>query len=372
MKSLKVLLSFFLVLLCSFKAFAQIPLSDKAQVSLLTCGSGEELYSVFGHTAIRIYDPANNIDIVFNFGTFDFDTPNFYLKFVKGDLQYFVSVSSYKDFVYTYKYYNRDVFEQFLNLTPIQKQLISDELISRLSEDKKYYTYKFIDRNCTTMVADIINQYAGKISLKNTDSGKTYREIIYSYLYEDHFYENLGINLMFGAKTDQILDKLFLPKQLMEGINNTETDSGKLAQPAATVYKQKGAEAGSGFWNSYYTFAIGIVILLIFSKRKTLQYTVLIIAALLGILFCANGLYSLHQELLLNYNILLFSPLYLLLAFIKNKKWTKSLVYVHLGMIVIYLAITITKPHLMIMLPFVVLFTVVLLRILIFNTRHAA
>ncbi len=364
MKSLKVIITLTFLILFSFKTFAQIPLSDNASISLLTCGPGDELYSVFGHTAIRIHDPANNMDTVFNFGSFDFDTPNFYLKFVKGDLQYFVSVDSYNDFVYTYEYYNRDIFEQTLNLTQNQKQRIADELISRLSSDKKFYTYKFIDRNCTTMVSDIISMYTGKISLKNEDSGKTYREIIYSYLYQEHFYENLGINLMFGAKTDKELDKLFLPKQLLEGIDNTQTSNGKLSQPSITVYKQHKEEKGFLFWNSYYSFAIIIALLLLSSKNKTVQYTILTISALLGVLFCANGLYSLHKELLYNYNILLFSPLFLILVFTTNKKLERLLIYLHFVFIITYLIITISKPHFILMLPFVVLLAAVLLRIL--------
>jgi hypothetical protein len=122
MRNIKVLFTFLFIFLSSTnKTFAQ-QLSDKAFISLLTCGPGDELYSVFGHTAIRVNDPATGIDIVYNYGTFDFAAPNFYLKFVKGDLQYFVSVSSYRDFVYTYQYYDRDVYEQVLNLTPQQEQ----------------------------------------------------------------------------------------------------------------------------------------------------------------------------------------------------------------------------------------------------------
>src|SRR4051812_2221318 len=97
---------FFTLLFTPTASFAQVPLSDMATVSLLTCGPGNELYSVFGHTAIRVHDPLRGMDVVYNYGTFDFDTPNFYLKFVKGDLKYFVSASSYDDFVYTYQYYN--------------------------------------------------------------------------------------------------------------------------------------------------------------------------------------------------------------------------------------------------------------------------
>jgi len=86
----------FYFFLAAFGSFSQTyPLSPESKVSILTCGSGEQLHSIFGHTAIRIQEPSRNIDIVYNFGMFDFRTPNFYLKFVKGDMQYFVANSSF-------------------------------------------------------------------------------------------------------------------------------------------------------------------------------------------------------------------------------------------------------------------------------------
>lgn len=367
MQHFRVLLLVLFTCLTGFKSLAQIPLSNKANITLLTCGSGDELYSVFGHTAIRVYDPESNIDTVYNFGTFDFNTPNFYLKFVKGDLQYFVSVSSYDEFIYTYKYYNRDVFEQVLNLNHTQEQEIADELAETLLSDKRFYTYKFIDRNCTTMVADIIAKYTGRISLENADSGKTYREIIYSYLKDGHFYENLGINLMFGAKTDKMLGKPFLPKELMEGVSNTRIPAGPLAQPAQTINKQHNDKEPFSFWNSYYSFAIAMLILLALSGKKLLQRSALAIGGLLGILFCVIGFYSLHLELLQNYNALLFNPLFLVLlyfVFMNNRKWIKITIYTNLACFVLYLALVFNKPHLIMMLPFMALFTAVLLRIL--------
>ncbi|MGB5383353.1 MAG: DUF4105 domain-containing protein, partial [Lutimonas sp.] len=63
-------------------------LSDEAEISVITCGPGSELYSTFGHSAFRILDPKRNLDKVYNYGTFNFETPNFYAKFVRGKLLY--------------------------------------------------------------------------------------------------------------------------------------------------------------------------------------------------------------------------------------------------------------------------------------------
>lgn len=365
MQSFRALLILLFFSLSTFKTFAQIPLSDKAEISLLTCGSGNELYSVFGHTAIRVFDPTKNINTVYNFGTFDFDTPNFYPKFVKGDLQYFISVASYRDFIYEYQYYGRDVYEQILNLTNYQKQKIADELNGILFSDKKYYTYKFIDRNCTTMVADIVNKQV-PISLENSDRGKTYREIIYSYLQDNHFYENLGVNLLFGYKTDNTSEKLFLPKELMEGIGNTNIKNGQpLVKLKKTIVEKKEQTTSFSFLNSFYSYLLLTLVLLILTTKKAGYNTYLVFAGLMGLLFCFVSLYSSHNELLLNYNILLFNPLFLLIAITspkKRKTLLKRLIHASFILLAIYLILIITNVHIWLMLPLLFVNSVALIR----------
>lgn len=369
MHNIKVLTAVLLTLFTvTVKTYAQTPLSDRANISLLTCGSGEELYSVFGHTAIRVYDPETRFDVVYNFGTFDFDTPNFYPKFVKGDLQYFASASSYDDFVYTYQYYNRDVYEQKLNLAPQQKQAIADELADILATDRRFYTYKFIHRNCTTMVADILNKYIpGKISLKNSDSGSSYREALHKRV-EGHYFEDLGINLAFGAPTDQVSEKLFLPHELMEGVSNTKTSLGPLAKSTATVYKAT-PEKKSFSFNSIYVFAAVCLLLITITGKKLFQRSFLAIGGLLGIFFCVLGLISSHTELMYNYNALLFNPLFLVALYFSFANKPKAVLmtsYACLACIGIYITVSLNKPYLLLlMLPLLSLTAVTLARIVI-------
>ncbi|WP_294819401.1 DUF4105 domain-containing protein [uncultured Flavobacterium sp.] len=358
---------------------AQITLSPESKVTLLTCGPGNELFSVFGHTALRVSDPALGKDIVYNFGTFDFDTPNFYLKFVKGDLKYSISKDNFdKDifnwkgeliepsFVTVYKYTNRDVFEQELNLTLLQREQIVNELERILSSEERFYTYKFIDRNCTTRVADLIEQFASvKIPMENGDKGKTKRKIIIERL-ENNFYESLGINLLFGYKTDEELQRLFLPDHLMDGITNIATPSGKLAQPTVTVYKST-AENRMSAWNNFYTYAAICILLMIASQKKLVSRSWLAVTGILGVVFCLMGLYSLHSELQLNYNIFIFNPLYLLLLvfiFMDRQAAIKITSYLCLLSIAIYVLLMINKPHLLMMFPMTVLCVIILLRTL--------
>ncbi|CAM3615183.1 lipoprotein N-acyltransferase Lnb domain-containing protein [Flavobacterium saliperosum] len=332
-------------------------LSEKAQISLLTCGTGEELYSLYGHTALRINDPINQIDVVYNYGAFDFSTPNFYGKFVKGDLEYFVSTSSFQEFNYSYVYDNRDIFEQKLNLTHEQKQKIFTELNSVLASEKRFYTYKFIDRNCTTMVRDVINNVLTQpISTEVPDTQKNYRQILYDYQ-TDKFYENLGINLIFGAKTDRQSDQLFLPIELLQGIEKTKINGKPLSDSTITVFKSQNVKTEKSLWNNYYTFALVMLsIAFLAFKKRVIALTYLTIIGLLGLFFTLVGLYSFHQEVLWNYNVLVLSPLYLALVFLalrKNTLWTNRLVMLSFGLIAVYTMYMLNKAHLIMMVPFV-------------------
>ncbi len=366
-----------LTLLLSVPALLFSQLSERATVTLLTCGSGDELYSVFGHTAIRVADPASGVDTVYNFGTFDFSTPNFYLKFVKGDLQYFVSVGPYDDFVEEYRYFGRDVFAQQLNISTGQKQAIYDELNSILLSNRRFYTYKFIDRNCTTMVADIINKYAGPVSMQNSDAGKTNRAIIYSYL-DNHFFENLGINLIFGHKTDKPQDKLFLPRQLMEGVSNTKNKHGSLSGPAIAINKGGTANTSAPWWNSYGFFCtIMLILATVCFKYRVAALSYMTILGLLGIFFCFVGFYSFHSEITQNYNALMMNPLFLLLAIFILTNKPKAVLYAGIiiaGMHIIYLLFMLNKPHLFTILPIFILNLILLYRysLSVRTQRHPA
>jgi len=95
---------------------AKPTLSNQARVSILTCGPGPELYEAFGHSAVRISDPLQSLDLVFNYGMFDFNQENFYGNFAKGSMRYMLGLSNFQDFLFQYRHYKRSVREQVLNL----------------------------------------------------------------------------------------------------------------------------------------------------------------------------------------------------------------------------------------------------------------
>lgn len=353
------------VLLFSLNAtlfFGQIPLSKNTKVSILTCSKGNELYSVYGHTAIRIKDDSASLDVVYNFGMFDFRTENFYLKFIKGDLKYFVSAYAFNEFFYEYTAENRSIFEQELKLTEIQKQQLFDNLNTNLFTDKKYYTYKFIDRNCTTKVMDNINEAVGQNCIvKTTDLDKTYREILYPYL-ENHFYENLGINIVFGKKVDKLSDKLFLPIELLESLKTAKINGKLISGEPKLILKAKETKTPMSLWNNFYTFC-AIFIVIIMSRKQSVYLGVLAIFGLFGVFLSLVGLYSYHLEISYNYNTLLLNPTFLFLLYFywkKKYKWFNYICFINLVLLGVYLLILVNKPNLVMFLPMIVTSAVVL------------
>jgi hypothetical protein len=158
MRTINLALTIFsiLFLVTTYQAIAQKQqLSDQAVISLITADPGEELYSLFGHSAIRVKDTVNNQDLVFNYGTFNFNTPNFYMKFTRGKLLYMLSIQQFDRFKRSYEYEKRDLKEQILNLTQDQKQAIFQFLLWNYQPENRYYKYDFFFDNCATRIRDV-------------------------------------------------------------------------------------------------------------------------------------------------------------------------------------------------------------------------
>lgn len=349
-------LLFALLNLISFCGFSQnISLSEKAKVSILTCGLGSESYAMYGHTGIRIQDSIHGIDVVYNYGAFDFSTPNFIGRFIKGDLQYFVTNGSFIDFYYNYQAENREIIEQELQLNPTQINLLFQQLNHSVYSEERYYTYKFIDRNCTTMVVDKINGILGKEYIKSDTFNQTYREILYPYMTD--FYMKLGIQLIFGTKVDEPATRLFLPYEFKDAISTAKINGNKIEKSNSKILQVTKAETPFNWLNSIYSLLTALLIL-IFLNKKWIKISYFIFAGILGLFFSLVGLYSLHEEILWNYNILLFNPLLLVFAWYLKKEIKERIVLfgqIILAMLLVYLAYMTTKIHLGIVWPFITL-----------------
>lgn len=194
-------------------------LSEEAQISLLTCTPGKELYARYGHTAIRVQDPQNRMDLVFNYGIFDFNTDHFYWKFVKGETWYELGATTMPWFMLEYEEEHRPVYEQVLNLTPSQRNEIWQALVQNYEPENRQYLYNFVFDNCATRPYQLIINVLGDSIVSDYDgyTCQTYRDFISHYTGQ-HTWANAGINLLFGPKADRPMtngQRLFLPEELM-------------------------------------------------------------------------------------------------------------------------------------------------------------
>jgi hypothetical protein len=365
-------IALFALLFSFLHGFSQsIELSKNTQVSILTCGTGNESYSLFGHTAIRVRDTANALDVVYNYGAFDFNTPNFVMKFIKGDLQYFAVAHSYPDFISQYQYEKRSVYEQELNISASLKQKLFDNLNTSLASGESHYTYKFIDKNCTSMVVDIINKTIDTTAIvKNTDTDITYRTILYPY-FDNHFYEKLGTSIIFGKKVDGLGTQLFLPFELQKSLKKVSYQNHPLAKENKTILEFDEVFPFS-WWNNPYTYVVflGFIVLI---NKKSIDLFYLILMAIIGMFFTFVGFYSSHLELGYNYNILLFNPTLAGLLYFywtKNKKGIYNLALITLLLLGIYFFVVINKAHFVLVLPLVITNGVVLVRLAIQNKKR--
>lgn len=334
MKKLHIVFS--LILLLSGMSLLAQPehLSNEAKISVITCGSGSELYSIFGHTAIRFVDKEQQLDVVFNYGTFDFSTPNFYAKFIKGDLLYYLSVSDYASFIRSYQIENRSVDEQFLELTNEQKQQLWQNILQQFRSSDKYYTYRFVDNNCTTKVVDLLNEVLPHpLETDFEENNHTYREILSAYL-PHHYFEKLGINILFGNKTDLMSEHIFMPDKLLKSVEISQNGTHRLTERTQRVFTAQ--EAKYNALNSWWFACILALILAGLSYFKAVRYTILTISGLLGGLLIFIHFYSQHTELLSNNIVMLFNPLYLIYLFVRKRNVKKYFCYIFLVISILF------------------------------------
>jgi Domain of unknown function (DUF4105) len=209
--------------------------SCRLRLSLLTCSPGQELYSLFGHSALRLIDSSYGIDIIFNYGTFNFDDPDFYAKFGRGNMLYYVSVETMNDFAEQYRYEKRSITEQLLSLSCSEKEKLSAFLKENTKEENKYYLYNFLFDNCSSRLKDIVEKNtADPLQFQNIlpSQSTTFRNLIHEYLDKGHQpWTKLGLDLLLGSALDVAVKNeqaLFLPEYLMKAFDNGKTGNKKL------------------------------------------------------------------------------------------------------------------------------------------------
>ncbi len=213
----------FLILLLTSSVQAQRSITDGATISLFSCDSGDALYSTFGHTAIRVKDPVQNIDLVFHYGLFNFNDPNFYTKFLRGKLMYSMGAQSIKSFYRQYEQQQRTVYEQVLNLGPEEKQRLYTMLMENYEPENREYLYDFFFNNCSTIVRDRFESVFPDLVYPKEIRARTFRDMLDEHLTKMPW-TDFGIDLIIGSVADDttnVRQQLFLPMYMHDIYNNT-------------------------------------------------------------------------------------------------------------------------------------------------------
>ncbi|HRD58888.1 MAG TPA: DUF4105 domain-containing protein [Ferruginibacter sp.] len=313
-----------------FSASAQD--SSRIRISLLTCTPGDELYSLFGHSALRVIDSNSVTDHVYNYGTFNFDDPSFYLNFTRGKLLYYVSLEYFEDFKNLYQYTRREITEQVLQLSAEEEKNIQQFLINNLKEENRYYKYDFFFDNCTTRLRDIINKFKTPTPLLPAvkPANMRFRQAIHEYLNKGgQQWSKFGIDILLGARTDRMMtaaEQQFLPDNLMMAIDSNR--NGRLVSSSKKLYSLDATTKPTNFFTPFVIFTLLFILFafLHFSKKFPL-----LLAGLDGLLFFLTGLLGFilifmwtatdHSMTKDNYNLLWALPTHLFASFfILSKK----------------------------------------------------
>lgn len=330
------------------------------RISLLTVTPGEELYSVFGHSALRVMDSVSGTDIIYNFGTFDFSDPDFYSKFVRGKLLYSLSQETFQNFRYENEYFHRGLTEQVLSFNCQEKSLIQANLFVNMQEENRYYKYDFLKDNCTTRLRDIIfgtksMSANNKFLVSKTTS--TYRDYLHFYLDRAEMpWTKLGIDLLLGLNSDALMDvteSMFLPDYLLKGVGIAKWGNKSLVSEEEILLKDlQPKPERPPFWKTplFLFSVISLIFIVLFNSRLNIDKFIL--AKLDFYLFLVIGIFGFiltfmwvgtdHLSFRYNINLIWAMPLHVIAAFllVKGNTYIKKYFLIY-SLILLMLLITI-------------------------------
>jgi hypothetical protein len=315
------------------------------RVSILTVAPGDELYSLFGHTAIRFIDSTSHQDVVFNWGGFTFDQPGFYIKFMRGKLLYYSFGDYFPDFMSEYVEEKRNVYEQVLNLDSAAKKRIIDAVIFNSTGDNKFYKYDFLLDNCTTRVKNIVfeNNKTAHIDSSIVPEGTTARQMIHYYLERgNQLWTELGIDILLGSRVDRKVsndEAMFLPEFFMKGLNHATDSSKPFVKEFKTIYSGNEQQATS--WKYIPLLITALICLFLFFistlKNKWAKFIIkftdallLYVTGLIGILILFMWFATDHTVCKNNLNIAWALPTNFIVAFfiIKKPAWLSTYFFI--------------------------------------------
>jgi hypothetical protein len=314
--------------------------SQGISVYLITCGPGTATYSVYGHSALRIAITERNTDLVYNWGVFDFATPNFAWKFAKGRLDYKLGVISFDRFQQEYFLEQRWIKSQKINLEPEEINILFGLISENLKPENLNYRYDFFYDDCSTRIRDLLEKSIGNKLTYPPEPKKdipTFRDMVGKYQ-RPFPWLKLGVDLIMGTpgeKKASFRDKMFLPLDMQEGlsaalINRNSRLVPLLQNPEKVLDFETPVVRQQFLLSPIFLFSVLFILSVIFFARnrnrkavKVADIAIFSIFSLLALLMIFFNFFTDHQQMKWNLNIIWLSPviLFCLAAIILEKEW---------------------------------------------------
>ena len=329
-------------------------LSDSATLSLITCSPGPQIYALFGHTAIRLVDPARGLDIVFNYGMFNFNKPNFYLKFIQGATDYELGAYETKYFLPEYRERNSSVTEQMLNLTTAEKQQLADALFVNYQPENREYRYNFVYDNCSTRPRDkILSVIKDKVVYDYVSEPQTFRNWVGTYTGENTW-AKFGIDMLLGREADELSTRwssMFLPEVLCREFGAVKIiahdgTTRSLVNAEKIIVSRQDSIVKTNYLQLPITVTLTVlllgVLLIFYEKRRKKYYKIidsvlLIVSGLAGVIIFYLMFFSVHPLVHSNFNLLWCNPLNVLVGlFLWNRKLRSVINYFQLANVLLF------------------------------------
>lgn len=317
---------------------------DSVEISLLTCRPRQNVYSLYGHTAIRIQDKQNHLDMAVNYGMFSFDKPFFILRFVFGLTDYSMDIEDFEAFRIYYATRGAGVKQQTLNLTKEEKRAIIDAIIKNYEPQNRVYRYNYFYDNCTTRARDILlDNINGTIRYQTRNkNSESYREMIHDYN-EQQRWARFGNDLLLGIKADFPTNheqQQFLPDNLRKDFDNAVVIDKNglkraLVSNSSWVVLPGTQAEWSGFPLSPTTcaiiFFVIVVAVSIYERCKTKMFWgmdifLMLLTGLCGLILLAM-VFSQHPTVRVNLQILLLNPISLIFLYPTVKCLRRNIIH---------------------------------------------
>lgn len=302
----------------------------------MTCEPGSVIYTLFGHTAFRYQNYERGIDVVYNYGLFDFYAPNFELRYALGQTDYMLGRTTFESFANAYRRYGRRIWEQEVMMSEEERERLFMLLEENCLPENMVYRYNYFFDNCATRIVDKIEEAIGTKIILAPAKKESFRDMVYKYAGTDNW-SSLSMSVCIGYGADRVMtdrERCFVPMELMDAFEKAMVVRGGeeqrlcaektiVLEPEHIISFQKEQRFSPIF--IFIVLLIFSVALIIYEYRKgryfwgydTLLYAFVAIAGgILSFLF----FFSEHPTTSTNLLVFVCNPLVIVLAFTSSIK----------------------------------------------------